>query len=342
MLEPNPGMLARARRQRLQSGLDLTLLDLLGEKIRKPARDCLQPCNNVSRDALYNFPMSRILVIGATGRVGRQVVAQLPGNLEVRALARNPQSAHLPPHIEVVPGDLTAPESLPAALRGTDAVFLVWTAPPATIAPVIQQIATHARRIVLLSSPHQTPHPLFQQPNPLARMHAQIEKTIASAGLSWTFLRPGMFSANARDWWASAIRAGLPVRWPYLSAPTAPIDERDIAAIAVRALCAADNDAAPAGRDYVLTGPESLTQREQIEILGHATGRQIRAEELSPDQARRELTTLFPLPAIDMLLNAWAAALGQPALVTHTFAELTGAWPRTFKQWATDNAAYFL
>jgi len=286
--------------------------------------------------------MNRILVIGATGRVGRQVAAQLPGHLKVRALVRNPESAHLPPHIEVVRGDLTAPESLLTALRGIEAVFLVWTAPAATIATAIQLMASHAQRIVLLSSPHQTAHPLFQQPNPLARMHAQMENTIASSGLQWTFLRPGMFSANARDWWAVAIREGSPVRWPYLSAPTAPIDERDIAAIAVRALCPADEDTTHAGKDYVLTGPQSLTQREQIEIIGRATGRPIRVEELTSDQARRELTTIFPAPAVDMLLNAWAASLGQPALVTSTFAELTGARPRTFHQWATDNAAYFL
>jgi uncharacterized protein YbjT (DUF2867 family) len=286
--------------------------------------------------------MNHILVIGATGRVGRQVAAQLPGHLKVRALVRNPESAHLPPHLEVVRGDLAAPESLVTALRGIEAVFLVWTAPAGTIASAIQQMASHAQRIVLLSSPHQTAHPLFQQPNPLARMHARMENTIASSGLQWTFLRPGMFSANARDWWAGAIRAGSPVRWPYLSAPTAPIDERDIAAIAVRALCAADDDTTHAGRDYVLTGPESLTQREQIEIIGRAIGRPIRVEELTSDQARRELTTIFPAPAVDMLLDAWAAALGQPALVTSTFAELTGARPRTFHQWATDNATYFL
>jgi len=286
--------------------------------------------------------MNRVLVTGATGRVGRQVAAQLPGDLQVRALARNPESANLPPHIEVVRGDLTAPDSLVAALRGIEAVFLVWTAPPATIVPAIQQMANHVRRIVLLSSPHQTPHPLFQQPNPLARMHAQMEDTIASSGLEWTFLRPGMFSSNARDWWAGAIREGSPVRWPYLLAPTAPIDERDIAAIAVGALCAADDDSTHAGKDYVLTGPESLTQRQQIEILGRAAGRPIRIEELTPDQARGELSTIFPAPAVDMLLNAWAAALGQPALVTDTFSELTGLRPRSFHQWATDNAAYFL
>lgn len=285
--------------------------------------------------------MNRVLVIGATGRVGRQVVSLLPPHLQVRALARSPQSANLPPSVEIVRGDLTAPETLETALNGSDAVFLVWTAPPATIGSAIERITRHAKRIVLLSSPHRTPHPLFQQTNPLAHMHAQIESTIASSAVEWTFLRPGMFSANARDWWAGAIRANTPIRWPYLSAPTAPIDERDIAEIAVRALTAPEAGNPHAGKDYVLTGPESLNQREQIEILGRALGRSLQVEELSPDQARCELVALFPAPAIDMLLKAWGAALGVPALVTTTFTELTLKAPRSFEQWARDNAAYF-
>lgn len=285
--------------------------------------------------------MNRILVIGATGRVGCKVVAQLPDHLQIRALVRNPQSAQLPAKVEVVRGDLTAPETLDSSLRDIDSVFLVWTVPGATVVPVIQRIAQHARRLVLLSSPHKTPHPLFQQPNPLAKLHEFIEDTIISSGLDWTFLRPGMFSCNARDWWAAPIRANEPVRWPYLSAPTAPIDERDIAEIGVRAIVAPQNDTTHSHKEYVLTGPESLTQIEQLNLLGRALGRSLRTEELSPDEARRELTALFPLPAVNMLLNAWGAALGQPALVTSTFAELTGRQPHTFLQWATDNAPYF-
>lgn len=289
----------------------------------------------------YNAGMNRVLVIGATGRVGRQVVSQLPRTLRIGAAVRNPQAANLPPHVEVFRGDLSAPDSLDTALRGAEAVFLVWTAPPATIASVIERIAKHAKRIVFLSSPHQTPHPFFQQPNPLARMHAQIETAIASFGLQWTVLRPGMFSANARDWWAAAVRAKAPIRWPYLSAPTAPIDERDIAEIGVRALTAPEAGSPHASKDYVLTGPQSLTQREQIEILGRGLGLALRAEELAPEEARRELLALFPAPAVEMLLNAWAAALGQPALVSPTFRALTGTAPRSFLEWATDNAAYF-
>ena len=81
-------------------------------------------------------PVNRVLVIGATGRVGRQVVSQLhAAGVGVSALARNPDTACFPSPVEVVRGDLTVPESLDG-LDGIDAVFLVWTAPPDTVAPI--------------------------------------------------------------------------------------------------------------------------------------------------------------------------------------------------------------
>jgi len=146
-----------------------------------------------------------------------------------------------------------------------------------------------------------------------------------------------MFAANALSWWAPQIRTGDVVRWPYLATPTAPIDERDIAAVAVRALC----EDGHAGSEYVLTGPQSLSQFEQVSTIGRVIGRSLRIEEISPDEGRRELLRIGPLPAVNMLLQAWGAAIGRPAHVTSTVAEITGTPPHTFHDWATDNAAGF-
>ena len=172
-----------------------------------------------------------VLVTGATGRVGRLVVGQLiDAGVPVRALTH----------------------------------FLVWTVPPATAPAVVDRLATSVRRVVFLSSPHQTPHPFFQQPNPMAVLHADLERLIAAAGLEATIIRPGMFASNAVFWWAAAIRAGGVVRWPYGAAETAPVNERDVAAVAARTLYQDGH----AGGDYVLTGPESLSQAEQVSIIG--------------------------------------------------------------------------
>ncbi|HJZ98222.1 MAG TPA: NAD(P)H-binding protein [Candidatus Solibacter sp.] len=284
--------------------------------------------------------MSRILVIGSTGNVGRHVVSQLSTTgSAVRALARNPNSAANSKNVEIVCGDLAAPESLDAALDGVDSVFLVWTAPPGTAAAVIERIASRARKIVYLSAPIRTQHPFFQAslPNAGATLNAELERLIIASGMAWTFVRPGMFAGNSVGFWAGQIRAGNVVRWPYVESPTAPIDERDIAAVAVSSLLYSRHE----GGDYVITGPESLTQTEQVEAIGRAIGRELRVANLSPEDARRELTPAFPLSVLNILMTCWAAAIGQPAHVTSTFAEVTGRPPRTFAEWARDYVEEF-
>jgi len=283
--------------------------------------------------------MNRILVIGGTGNVGRLVVSQLAATgTRFRAMTRNPDSLRMPPGVDVVRGDLTVPESLDRCLENINTVFLVWVAPPAAIGDALERIAKHTRRIVFLTAPLKTPHPFFQQPNPARGTAERIERLIEASGLEWTFLRAGMFAGNARHFWGPQIRAGGVVRWPYLDAPTAPTDERDLAAAAVRTLC----EDGHARAEYVLTGPQSLTQREQVHTIGRAIGRSLHVEEISPEDARSELLpVLGSLTVVNMLLNAWAAAIGQPAFVTSTFAEVTGAPPRAFLEWATDHAAEF-
>lgn len=279
-----------------------------------------------------------MLVTGATGRVGRLVVDELlRAGVAVRALTRRPEHAALPAGVEVVAGDLTHPPSLDTALDGVAAVFLVWTAAAATAQDVITRLAAHPRRVLYLSSPHQTPHPFFQQPNPLRGLHEEIERLLAESGVGATVLRPGMFASNALHWWAPQIRAGDVVRWPFAAVETAPIDERDIAAVAARALLAGGH----AGGDYVLTGPESLSHAEQVAAIGDAIGRPLRLHELSPDAFRRETAGSWPPAVVEMLLGAWQAALGQPAWVSAAVREILGSPPRTFQQWAADHASAF-
>jgi uncharacterized protein YbjT (DUF2867 family) len=279
-----------------------------------------------------------VLVTGATGRVGRLVVDELlRAGVPVRALTRRPEQAALPAGVEVVAGDLTIPASLDPALDGAESVFLVWTAAAATAPAVIERLAAHTsaqpRRVVYLSSPHQTPHPFFQQPNSLRGLHAELERLLAAATVDAVVLRPGMFASNALNWWAPQIRKGDVVRWPYAAAETAPVDERDIA-VAARALL----DGRHAGGDYVLTGPESLSQAAQVRAIGDAIGRPLRFDELSPDEFRRETAGTWPGAAVEMLLSAWRATLGHPAFVTSAIQEIVGSPPRTFSQWAADNA----
>ena len=79
-----------------------------------------------------------------------------------------------------------------------------------------------------------------------------------------------------------------------------------------------------------------------MSLIGAVLGRQIRVEELSPDEFRRETAGRWPGPVVDMLLAAWGATKGRPAFVTSTVSDVLGSPPRTFRQWAVDHAAAFL
>jgi uncharacterized protein YbjT (DUF2867 family) len=133
--------------------------------------------------------------------------------------------------------------------------------------------------------------------------------------------------------WADQIRRDNVVRWVYGEAARSLIDQRDIADIAVRAL----TEPGPAGQRHVLTGPEAITQIEQVRAIGTALGRELRWEEIPPVQLRDELTGI-PSGA----LETWASFVPAPEIVTQTVREVTGRPARPFAQWAHDHADKFL
>ncbi|MCK2214595.1 NAD(P)H-binding protein [Actinomadura sp. ATCC 31491] len=271
--------------------------------------------------------MSKILVTGATGNVGRQLVSQLgEGGLDVRALARDPGRAALP--VETVRGDLTAPETLEPALRDVESVFLLWPAFTADGADqVVTAIAKHARRVVLLSA--------TGADAPESHYH-ELERLVRHSGLGWTFLRPAGFAVNTLLW-ADQVRRGV-VRWPFGRAARSLIHERDIAAVAAHVLTSAGHN----GAAYVLTGPDRLTQAEQVRVIGEAIGREVRWEEQPPEEAREQLTAVWGAPAfVESALRTWESFVSAPEVVTDTVRRLLGRPALTFRQWAEDHAADF-
>ncbi|MFI7487369.1 NAD(P)H-binding protein [Micromonospora echinaurantiaca] len=269
-----------------------------------------------------------ILVVGASGNVGRHVVSQL--RVPVRALARDPAAARLPAGVEVVRGDLTDPDSLAAALTGVGAVFLLW--PSYSVegaAPVVDAIAAHASRVVYLSARQAAEGP--------DSVWGGVEQLIERSGLGWTFLRCGGFATNTLGW-AEQIRAGGVVRAPFADAARSLIHEADIAAVAVAALTGDGHDK----QAYELTGPEVVTQAEQARLIGEAIGRPVRFAEQPVAEARAEMLAGGADPVfVDQALSYWARLVHEPESVTNTVAEVTGRPARTFRQWARDHAADF-
>ncbi|GII31534.1 NAD(P)H-binding protein [Planotetraspora mira] len=279
--------------------------------------------------------MPDFLVIGATGNVGRHVVSHLrDAGAGVRALARRPTAGGLPAGVRAVQGDLTDPGTLDAALDGVTSVFLLWPFLTAEAAPaVVDALAGHARHVVYFSA-MSVRDDLEPEENGI---WGEVEHLIERSTLDWTFLRVGGLAANTLGW-ADQIRAEGVVRWPYGAAPRSLIHERDIAAVAARALL----EDGHAGAKYVLTGPESVTQADQVRIIGEEIGRSVRWEELPPEQAREQLLTSWGDPAfVDGALGYWASLVAEPERVTHTVEEVTGTPARTFREWAREHAGDF-
>lgn len=284
-----------------------------------------------------------VLVTGATGRVGGQLVRQLQGSrLAVRALARDPARAspRLGDHVDVVGGDLGRPDSLTGALDGVDSVFLVFPTVAADTAAreLITTIAGLARRIVYLSA-----HGVPDEPDPHAvpdgsimGSHAHLEGLITASGAEYAFLRASGFAANTLAW-AGQLRQGDVLHWIYPEARRALVHEADLAAVAARALTE-DGQLRIA---YHLTGPQQLTQAEQLAAIGAALGRSLRFEEIDPADAQTTLFPGMPAEAAAGIIRAHAAFVTRPEPVTGTIGKLTGRPARSFAQWAREHAADF-
>ncbi|MDM4721887.1 NAD(P)H-binding protein [Micromonospora sp. WMMA1363] len=277
-----------------------------------------------------------ILVTGATGNVGRRVVERLvAAGYGVRATTRDPSHANLPAGVAAASADLADPESLRPHLDGVEAVFLIWPfVDPATaahLAPRVADVLTGAGspRVVYVSAAYAEVDP--------DSFWAVVERAISASGLPWTVLRPTGIATNTLGW-AASIRAEGVVRWPYGAAARSLVHEDDIAAVAVEALTSERHDQ----RTYVLSGPETVTQAEQVRIIGDAIGRDLRWHDVPAQTIRPMLAATLGSPAFaDAALASWAAFVQVPEQVTGDVAAVLGRPARTFTRWAADHAADF-
>ena len=270
-----------------------------------------------------------ILVTGATGKVGGEALRLLrAAGAPVRALVRNPEATDIP---EAVRGDLADPASLDDALTGVDAVLLVFPTLRADHAApeLIAALAEHARHIVYLSSRGADP-----AKGAILGSHGRLEALIENSGARWTFLRPSGFAGNTLGW-ANQIRAGDQVRWFHGAATRALIHERDIAAVGVKAILDGQH-----GVTHDLSGPEQLTQVDQVETIGEVLGRPLRFVELDPETAKRELFPGMEAMA-GSIVDSHAAMVANAEPVSDTVERVLGRKALTYREWVEDHVADF-
>jgi len=273
-----------------------------------------------------------ILVTGATGNVGRLVVDELlAAGVPVRALTVDPERARLPVEAEVVVGSLARPSTLPVALKGVSAVYL---APMARTVRRFCELASEAgiERVVALSGSSVGD----EHEGSSGHEYAAVEAAVRDAGFAWTFLRPGVFMNNTLDW-APMVRAGE-VAMAYGDATQTPIDLGDIAAVAARVLTTEGH----VGATYVLSGPEAIGLRGQVEALASVLGKDIRFRELTPDEQRAQWIAYgVPEEAVGWLLEGFEDTLRHPQVPTGVVEELLGRPGTTYAQWVAANRTTF-
>ncbi|MFF4257504.1 NAD(P)H-binding protein [Streptomyces sp. NPDC001663] len=280
-----------------------------------------------------------ILVTGATGHVGGELVRQLTAAWHpVRAMTRHPADARLPEGVQAVYGDADDPASLDAAFSGVEAAFLmsaqgVGTAPGPTHDLALARAAAKAgvRRVVKLSVLDGG-----AGSDVIARWHAEAEAAVTDGGFAWTLLRPGRFMSNALQW-AGQLRAGDEVSIPFADRPAASIDPADVAEIAARALTTDEH----AGAAYELSGPESLTPTEEMAILGRTLGRDLRVRPVPDEAARTGMERYgFPPEVVDAIMHRTLQS-DRGAEVLPTVEKVLGRRPRTFAEWAGAHVTAF-
>jgi uncharacterized protein YbjT (DUF2867 family) len=246
------------------------------------------PCNLIHmpprRGDQYTSEADLILITGAGGNVGKEVLKQaVLAGADIRAAYQSAAKADVPSGVAVAEVDFKKPETLAAALKGVERVFLV--------GPPTEELAELERKAVLVIA--QAPgikqvvklSAMGGRGSNFTRLHAESEDYIRASGVPFTFLRPNCFMQNAVMYNGETIRSQGVFYGSEGDGKVSQVDIRDVAAVAVRALRKEGHD----GKTYTLTGPEALTSAEAAALLSKAVGREIRFVNLPAAELKKAL-----------------------------------------------------
>jgi len=278
------------------------------------------------------------LVVGARGHVGRSVLDLLLAAGEpVRASSRTPKTTDVPAGVEVVAADVTDPDSLREALDGVSRVFLYAPAPNSTDLRALVRALERAAldQTVLLSSGSVLLD--WTAGNAITEHYRAVEKAFTESDLAWVPIRPLVLATNDLNW-AKPIRTGQPVGLVHPGAVTAPIHERDIAAVAVAALTGA---IAPDVASRMLTGGELLSQHQRLTLIGETLGRPLEVRELTEDEARAAFGHRGDPEEVEAILAFIRDAAQGGSPTTDTLEQALGRTPLSFTHWVAEHTGDF-
>ncbi|WP_460498070.1 NAD(P)H-binding protein, partial [Glycomyces tarimensis] len=269
-----------------------------------------------------------IVVTGATGNVGRPLVAALAARgAAVTAVSRG--DAELPAGVTHRRADLSEPETLESAFANAESLFLLTRDPRLDAVPVLEAAkAAGVGRVVLLSSERAVTR--------LDASQRAIEDAVTESGLEWTILRPGGFASNA-FLWAESVRTERRIAAPFGDVGLPVIDPLDIAEVAAATLTEHGHE----GEAYLLSGPEPVTPRGQTRAIAAAIGEAVEFIEQTRDEARQQLLRFWPEDVVEASLDVIGSPNEAERRISPEVERVLGRGPRTFEDWARRHAAAF-
>jgi uncharacterized protein YbjT (DUF2867 family) len=299
-----------------------------------------------------------ILVTGATGTVGTEVVKQLTSPSSslssasrVRAAVHSKDKADKlrieNKTIEIVNMDYNKPETIVDSLNGIDTLFLL-TLPTPSMPEIASNLIKEAKKndithIVKLSVLDADAEPGIM----IGRMHRQEEKIIEESGIPYTFLRAGAFMQNFINFYGQTIRTQNAFYLPAGEGKVSFVDVRDIAAVATEILLAKDNGTKIQQqheyKKYGITGNEALSYSQAAEILSNVLGRRISYVDVADEDARNAMKKMgmedWLIDALIELYNVIRS--GYASQSTTVVEQITGRKPISLEQFARDYLSFF-
>lgn len=165
---------------------------------------------------------------------------------------------------------------------------------------------------------------------------ADVEALVEQHAENHTFVRAGGFAANTLGW-AEQLASSDTVRLPHPEASRSLVHEEDIAAVVVRAML----DPAHHDRAYAVTGPEALTQTQQVATIGRVLGRDLKVEEQPHEEALAELTGVMGPEFARQSLGYWASLVATPEAVSSDVERVLGRPALSYQAWVEDHRADF-
>lgn len=275
-----------------------------------------------------------ILVTGATGTIGRHLVARLRADgAQVIAGHRGGQPVDGVPARAV---DFHDPAGLRAAFAGIDRLFLLFPLVPDKLQLARNAIeaarAAGVRHVVRSSGAGAD----AQSPSAIGRLQGEIDALVTASGLDWTLVRPSFFMQNWITYHGAMVRQGE-VFLSHGRGKAGFVDARDIADASARILLA---PAAHAGRTCTLTGPQALDVDAVLDEIARASGRRAHYRPIAEADAVAAMRGMgmdeWSIGIMTGLNQAIAA--GHGAGLTDDVRAITGQAPRSFADFARDHA----